>query len=83
MAEEKFDGEGGLQIFVRSWRPAGPPRGVVAIVPGFGGSQFFYDTAGPTDKTIKLYTGHVHDLLNDIDKELVMSDITGWIDARL
>ena len=47
------------------------------------GSRRFYDTAGSTDKTLKLYEGHYHDLLNDIDKELVMADITRWIDARL
>jgi acylglycerol lipase len=45
------------------------------------GSQFFYDTAGSKDKTLKLYEGHVHDLLNDVDKEQVMTDITHWIDA--
>jgi acylglycerol lipase len=48
-----------------------------------GGSQLFYDRAGSTDKTLKLYEGHVHDLLNDIDKERVMADIKDWIDARL
>lgn len=47
------------------------------------GSQEFYDLAGSTDKTLKLYEGHVHDLLNDIDKEIVMADIQGWIDARI
>ena len=47
------------------------------------GSQFFYDTAGSTDKTLKLYDGHVHDLLNDLDKEIVMADIAGWIKVRL
>jgi len=47
------------------------------------GSQLFYDTAGSTDKTLKLYEGHVHDLLNDIDKEVVMADIKGWIEKRL
>jgi len=47
------------------------------------GSQLFYDTAGSPDKTLKLYEGHSHDLLNDVDKELVMADIKGWIDARL
>jgi acylglycerol lipase len=47
------------------------------------GSQLFYDTAGSRDKTLKLYEGHFHDLLNDVDKERVMEDITGWIDARL
>jgi alpha-beta hydrolase superfamily lysophospholipase len=47
------------------------------------GSQFFYDTAGSTDKTIKLYEGHYHDLLNDVGKEQVMVDIKGWINAHL
>ena len=48
-----------------------------------GGSQFFYDTAGSTDKTLKLYEGHVHDLLNDYDKDVVITDIKNWIAARL
>jgi alpha-beta hydrolase superfamily lysophospholipase len=47
------------------------------------GSQFFYDTAGSKDKTLKLYEGHYHDLLNDLGKEQVMADIRGWIEARL
>ncbi len=47
------------------------------------GSQLFYDTAGSKDKTLKFYEGHFHDLLNDIDKEKVIADIKGWIDARL
>ena len=47
------------------------------------GSQFFYDTAGSSDKTLKLYEGAYHDLLNDLDKQTVMADIQGWIEARL
>jgi alpha-beta hydrolase superfamily lysophospholipase len=47
------------------------------------GSQLFYDKAGSADKTLKLYDGHFHDLLNDIGKEVVMKDIIGWINARL
>jgi alpha-beta hydrolase superfamily lysophospholipase len=47
------------------------------------GSQHFYEQAGSTDKTMKLYDGHFHDLLNDLDKEVVMADITNWIAARL
>ncbi len=47
------------------------------------GSQFFYDTAGSKDKTLKLYEGHFHDLLNDFGKEAVMADIKGWIDKHL
>jgi alpha-beta hydrolase superfamily lysophospholipase len=49
----------------------------------FNGSQLFYDTAGAKDKTLKLYEGHFHDLLNDLDKEKVMADIKGWLDAHL
>ena len=48
-----------------------------------GGSQLFDDTAGSTDKTLKLYQGHAHDLLNDIDRDTVMADIVAWINARL
>ena len=47
------------------------------------GSQHFYDRVGSPDKTLKLYEGGFHDLLNDTDKHLVMQDIQDWIDARL
>lgn len=47
------------------------------------GSQYFYENAGSADKTLKLYDGHVHDLLNDLGKEGVMSDITAWITAHV
>jgi len=47
------------------------------------GSRMFYDNAGSTDKTLKLYEGHAHDLLNDYDKETVLADIQAWIAARL
>jgi len=52
-----------------------------ATVPA--GSQFFHDTAGSADKTLKLYEGHYHDLLADLGKESVLADITSWLDARL
>jgi acylglycerol lipase len=53
-----------------------------ATVPA--GSQYFYDSAtGAKDKTLKLYEGHFHDLLNDVGKEKVMAEIVGWIHARL
>ena len=35
------------------------------------------------DKTLRLYEGHFHDLLNDVDKEKVMADIQAWLDARI
>jgi acylglycerol lipase len=47
------------------------------------GSEFFYQTAGSKDKTLKIYEGHYHDLLNDLGKEEVFADIKAWIDARM
>ena len=47
------------------------------------GSQEFYEKTGSSDKTLKLYEGHFHDLLADIGKQQVMADIQAWIDAHL
>jgi alpha-beta hydrolase superfamily lysophospholipase len=47
------------------------------------GSQFFHDNASSNDKTLKLYEGHFHDLLNDVGKEQVIADIIAWIGSRL
>jgi alpha-beta hydrolase superfamily lysophospholipase len=47
------------------------------------GSQLFFDTAGSRDKTLKLYEGGFHDLLNDIDRKTVIADITTWLNAHL
>lgn len=47
------------------------------------GSEYFHKHAGSADKTLKLYQGHYHDLLNDIGKEEVFADILQWIEARL
>jgi alpha-beta hydrolase superfamily lysophospholipase len=47
------------------------------------GSKKFFENAGAKDKTLKLYDGHYHDLLNDLGKEQVMTDIQAWLDAHL
>lgn len=52
-----------------------------ATVPA--GSQFFFDTVGSKDKTLKMYDGHFHDLLADIGKEGVLADMKAWIDKHL
>lgn len=48
-----------------------------------GGSQYFFETAGSNDKTLKLYEGSFHDPLNDLDKQLVIADIRSWINERI
>ena len=47
------------------------------------GSQFFFETAGSADKTLKLYERHFHDLLNDVGKEQAMADVLRWITERV
>ena len=49
----------------------------------YQGSEYFYEHAGSADKTLKLYEGHYHDLLNDVGKEGVMADVQGWLDERI
>jgi acylglycerol lipase len=47
------------------------------------GSQHFHDAAGSVDKTLKMYEGHFHDLLNDLGREQVMADVTEWLTTHL
>ena len=44
------------------------------------GSQQFYAQAGSADKTLKLYDGFYHEVLNEPEKEQVMADIVAWLD---
>jgi acylglycerol lipase len=41
--EEFVEGTGGAKIFLRSWRPATPPRGVIVISHGFNSHSGQYD----------------------------------------
>lgn len=43
MNESTFKGNGGLNIFFRSWHPGGAASGVVAIVPGFNSHSGYYE----------------------------------------
>lgn len=47
------------------------------------GSQEFFDKASSTDKQLKLYDGHYHDLLADLGKEDVLAEIQGWLDKHI
>lgn len=42
LVEERIEGAGGLRIFLRSWRPDGAARGVVAICHGFNSHGAYY-----------------------------------------
>lgn len=47
------------------------------------GSQITYDRASSTDKTLKLYPGMRHEIMNEVDKAQVLDDIVGWFDQHI
>lgn len=47
------------------------------------GSKYYYKNVGSQDKSLKLYEGHYHDLLNDVDKEKVMKEVLEWLEQRI
>ncbi len=46
------------------------------------GSEYFLKHASSQDKQLKLYQGHYHDLLNDLDNNIVIKDIIQWLNER-
>ncbi|MFU8860176.1 MAG: lysophospholipase [Cyclonatronaceae bacterium] len=47
------------------------------------GSKTLYRLASSTDKTLKLYDGLFHEILNEPEKELVLEEICFWIKKNL
>lgn len=47
------------------------------------GSRQLHERAGTADKTLKLYEGFYHELINEPGKEQVMNDMLAWIEARI
>jgi alpha-beta hydrolase superfamily lysophospholipase len=46
------------------------------------GSQRLFDAIASSDKTLKLYEGLHHEILNEPEQAQVISDIVEWMDAR-
>jgi acylglycerol lipase len=47
------------------------------------GSKLLYEQAASKDKTLKVYEGLYHEILNEPEKDQVMSDMLAWMDSRL
>jgi len=47
------------------------------------GSKELYARAGSSDKTLKLYEGFYHEVLNDPEKARVFDDIVQWLNAHM
>jgi acylglycerol lipase len=46
------------------------------------GSRHLYERASSADKTLKLYDGLAHEVLNEPEKEQVLADVRAWLDAH-
>lgn len=51
------------------------------LVP-YRGSVQLHETACSTDKTLRLYEGLYHEVLNEPERDQVVADILEWLDAR-
>jgi alpha-beta hydrolase superfamily lysophospholipase len=47
------------------------------------GSRLLYERVASADKTLKLYEGLHHEILNEPEKDQVIADIVDWLDARI
>jgi alpha-beta hydrolase superfamily lysophospholipase len=51
------------------------------LVP-FHGSEILFERAASKDKTLKLYAGLYHEILNEPERDQVLGDVAAWLDAR-
>ena len=49
----------------------------------FIASERLHDRVGSKDKTLKLYRGLYHEILNEPERDQVMQDMIDWLDARV
>jgi alpha-beta hydrolase superfamily lysophospholipase len=48
-----------------------------------GGSQKAYDAIASTDKTLKIFPGLFHEIMNEPEKQMVYQEMARWLDRRL
>jgi len=46
-------------------------------------SQYLYENSASKDKSIKIYDGFFHEILNEKEKDQVLGDIERWIEERV
>jgi acylglycerol lipase len=52
-----------------------------AIAPP-SGSRMVHDRAGSADRTLRLYDGLYHEILNEPEQAAVLGEVTAWLDGR-
>jgi len=46
-------------------------------------SRLLYESAGSKDKTLKMYSGFYHEIMNEPGRKQVLKDIEDWLEVRL
>lgn len=57
-------------------------HGAADKIASVSGARALYDALGTDDKTLKLYDGAYHEVLNDYGREQVIGDLIAWLDAK-
>jgi alpha-beta hydrolase superfamily lysophospholipase len=47
------------------------------------GARRLYDSVASADRTLKLYEGLYHEIMNEPEKEQVLQDIVEWLDNHI
>jgi acylglycerol lipase len=58
-------------------------HGGADVVATPAGARMVYERAGSADKTLNVYDGLYHEILNEPEKEAVLKDVVRWIEAHL
>jgi alpha-beta hydrolase superfamily lysophospholipase len=57
-------------------------HGTADELTSFEGSKLLYERARSTDKTLRLYDGLAHEVLNEPEKEQIIGEVLTWLDDR-
>jgi lysophospholipase len=57
-------------------------HGTADLLVPYEGSEVLFERAASADKTLKLYEGLYHEILNEPERLQVLADLTAWLDER-
>jgi alpha-beta hydrolase superfamily lysophospholipase len=58
-------------------------HGSADVLTSVAGSRRLHERASSADKTLRVYDGLYHEILNEPERDTVIRDIVGWMDDRL
>lgn len=57
-------------------------HGIEDLLVSWQAGQWLHDNAGSTDRTLKLYEGLYHEVLNEPERLQVLADLAAWLEER-